>query len=434
MEITLPHNWRPRDYQIPMWRYMEHGGRRSVLLWHRRAGKDDNSLRYLASAAMEKTATYWYLLPKAVQVRRAIWEAVNPHTGKRRVIEAFPDAIVARTRDNEMTLTLANGSSVHFLGADNFDTLVGSPPYGIVFSEYSLTNPLSWAYLKPILEENGGWAIFNFTSRGRNHAATLYEYAAGEESWFAQRLPVTETSVFTPEQVEEIRKEMHRTYGEEDGEALFRQEYMCDLDAPVVGAYYGKLLARAADEGRVTGVPYDPAAPVFTAWDLGMDDSTAIWVAQCVGREIHIIDYYEANGQPLAHYADWVRGRGYGRPTHYLPHDARARELGTGKSREEVLAGLDIGPVLVVPQQSVADGINAVRTILPRCWFDQIKCGAGAEALRNYRKEYDEKRKVFHDRPLHDWTSHAADAFRYLALSCGQHQKSGSKGFRPRRR
>ena len=240
MEITLPHNWRPRDYQIPMWRYMEHGGRRSVLLWHRRAGKDDNSLRYLASAAMEKTATYWYLLPKAVQVRRAIWEAVNPHTGKRRVIEAFPDAIVARTRDNEMTLTLANGSSVHFLGADNFDTLVGSPPYGIVFSEYSLTNPLSWAYLKPILEENGGWAIFNFTSRGRNHAATLYEYAAGEESWFAQRLPVTETSVFTPEQVEEIRKEMHRTYGEEDGEALFRQEYMCDLDAPVVGAYYGK--------------------------------------------------------------------------------------------------------------------------------------------------------------------------------------------------
>ena len=224
MEITLPHNWRPRDYQIPMWRYMEHGGRRSVLLWHRRAGKDDNSLRYLASAAMEKTATYWYLLPKAVQVRRAIWEAVNPHTGKRRVIEAFPDAIVARTRDNEMTLTLANGSSVHFLGADNFDTLVGSPPYGIVFSEYSLTNPLSWAYLKPILEENGGWAIFNFTSRGRNHAATLYEYAAGEESWFAQRLPVTETSVFTPEQVEEIRKEMHRTYGEEDGEALFRQE------------------------------------------------------------------------------------------------------------------------------------------------------------------------------------------------------------------
>lgn len=195
MEITLPHNWRPRDYQIPMWRYMEHGGRRSVLLWHRRAGKDDNSLRYLASAAMEKTATYWYLLPKAVQVRRAIWEAVNPHTGKRRVIEAFPDAIVARTRGNEMTLTLANGSSVHFLGADNFDTLVGSPPYGIVFSEYSLTNPLSWAYLKPILEENGGWAIFNFTSRGRNHAATLYEYAAGEESWFAQRLPVTETSV-----------------------------------------------------------------------------------------------------------------------------------------------------------------------------------------------------------------------------------------------
>ena len=308
MEITLPHNWRPRDYQIPMWRYMERGGRRSVLLWHRRAGKDDNSLRYLASAAMEKTATYWYLLPKAVQVRRAIWEAVNPHTGKRRVIEAFPDAIVARTRDNEMTLTLANGSSVHFLGADNFDTLVGSPPYGIVFSEYSLTNPLSWAYLKPILEENGGWAIFNFTSRGRNHAATLYEYAAGEESWFAQRLPVTETSVFTPEQVEEIHKEMHRTYGEEDGEALFRQEYMCDLDAPVVGAYYGKLLARAADEGRITGVPYDPAAPVFTAWDLGMDDSTAIWVAQCVGREIHLIDYYEANGQPLAHYADWVRG------------------------------------------------------------------------------------------------------------------------------
>lgn len=431
--ITLPYNWRPRPYQIGMWTAMESGCRRAVLLWHRRAGKDENSLRFLASAAMEKPATYWYLLPKAVQVRRAIWEAVNPHTGKKRIDEAFPAAIIARKRDNEMVLTLVNGSSIHFLGADNFNTLVGSPPFGIIFSEYSLTNPLSWAYLQPILEENGGWAIFNFTSRGRNHAAALYESARLSDAWFAERLPATETGVFTPEQLEAIRQEMYRTYGYDDGEALFRQEYLCDLDAPIVGAYYARELQQAETDGRITGVPHDPAVPVFAAWDLGMDDSTAIWVAQIVGREIHVIDYCEANGHALSYYADWFRSRGYGKAQHHLPHDARARELGTGKSREEVLASLDIGPVSIVPLQNVADGINAARTIIPQCWFDAKKCTQGLEALRNYRKEYDEVRKIYQDRPLHDWSSHAADAFRYLALSVTGHMHGGQSGFRPRR-
>lgn len=203
----------------------------------------------------------------------------------------------------------------------------------------------------------------------------------------------------------------------------------------VVGAYYGKLLARAADEGRITGVPYDPAAPVFTAWDLGMDDSTAIWVAQCVGREIHLIDYYEANGQPLAHYADWVRGRGYGQAD-ALP---AARRPGAG-TRHGQEPGRRCSPgwtsALCSSSPSRAWPTASTRCA-PSCRVagsTRSNAGPVRKPCSNYRKEYDEKRKVFHDRPLHDWTSHAADAFRYLALSCGQHQKSGSEGFRPRRR
>ncbi len=413
--VTIPHNWMPRSYQRPMWRDFEQGAKRAFLLGHRRSGKDDNGLHFTASASIQKPATYWYMLPQQNQVRRAIWEAVNPRTGKRRIDEAFPSVAFPRRRNDHMTIEAVNGSMIHFIGSDAFDALVGSPPYGLVFSEYSLTNPTAWAYLRPILDENDGWAMFNMTPRGKNHGYSMYQHAR-RQGWHVSTWLPTDTGIFTPEQLAEARAEYHELYGSDDGEALFQQEYWCSFDAALVGAYYGKYLQDAEKSGRVCSVPHEPTVGVVTAWDLGMDDSTAIWTAQVAGREIHIIDYYEGSGRGLEHYAQWLMSRPYVYRAHYLPHDVRVRELGTGKSRLEVLQSLGLQNVRVVPDQTLADGINAVRAILPRCWFDSAKTEKGLEALRMYRREYDDDRKIYRDRPVHDWTSHASDAFRYLAL------------------
>lgn len=417
--ITMPHNWVPRPYQRPMWEYFERGGKRAFLLWHRRSGKDDNCLHYTATAAIQKPATYWYMLPQQNQVRKAVWDALNPHTGKRRISEAFPDVVCARKRDTDMTIELVNGSMIHFTGSDSFDSLVGSPPYGLVFSEFSLTNPSAWAYLRPILDENGGWALFNTTPRGKNHAHTMMRHARNA-GWFVQTCTPADTGVFTPAQLEAARGEYMALYGADDGESLFQQEYWCSFDAALVGSYYGRLLAEAERGGRIGAVAAEPTLPVVTAWDLGMDDSTAIWFCQIAGRELRIIDYLEGTGAGLDHYVKEILGKPHVYAEHLLPHDVRVRELGTGKSRLEVLQSLGLSRARVVPAQSLADGINAVRSILPRCWFDAERCGNGIEALRMYRREYDAEKKIHSDKPFHDWTSHASDAFRYLALGLNE--------------
>jgi hypothetical protein len=401
-----------------MWRYAgdDPAGKRILLVWHRRAGKDDNGLHFTASAAIRKPATYWYMLPQANQVRKAIWDAVNPHTGRRRIDEAFPDAICKAKRSTTMDIQLVNGSMIHFVGADNFNSLVGSPPYGLVFSEYPLTNPLAWAYLRPILDENGGWALFNGTPRGRNHAAKLFEEKQNDPRWFVQRLPASETGVFTPEQLAEARREYAILYGPDDGDALFRQEYEVSFDAALVGAYYAKIIEHMETQGRFDRVPWEPALPVYTAWDLGVSDSTSIWCAQEYRGEMRIINYYENSGQGLGHYVNWLHEQGYTFAKHYLPHDVKVTELGSGKSRLETLQSLGMRNVEVVPAQSLADGIHAVRSFLPKCHFDKDACKQGIDCLRQYRREYDPERKIYHDRPVHDWTSHGSDAFRYLAL------------------
>jgi hypothetical protein len=392
-------------------------GWRGLLVWHRRAGKDDNGLHFMARSAALKKATYWYMLPEANQVRKAIWDAINPHTGIRRIDEAFPDAAFPSKRGTTMDITCANGSMIHFVGADNFNSLVGSPPYGLVFSEFSLTNPLAWAYLRPILDENGGWALFNGTPRGRNHLATLFESKKDDPLWFVQRLSATDTGVFTAQQLEQARREYLDLYGADDGDALYRQEYLVSFDAGVVGAYYSKFMDHLESQGRIREIPCEPLLPVHTAWDLGMDDSTAIWCYQVVNEEVRIINYYEAAGNGLDHYVNWLRSNPYTFGVHALPHDVQVRELGTGRSRLEMLQSLGLGNVEVVPAQNASDGINAVRTLLPKCYFDAVKCKQGIECLRMYRREYDAVRKVYKEKPLHDWTSHGADAFRYLALS-----------------
>jgi hypothetical protein len=307
-----------------------------------------------------------------------------------------------------MRIGFVNGSAWQLLGSDNFKSLVGAPPVGLVFSEYALANPAAWDYLRPILAENGGSALFMFTPRGRNHAWKLYDLARGKPGWLADMLTVEDTGAIPPEVIAEERASGM-------SEDMIRQEYYCSFDAALPGAYYGKLLQQADSEGRIGRVPWAPELLTHTAWDLGIGDSTAIWFCQVSGQEARVIDYYENFGVGLDHYAKLLREKPYVYGEHILPHDAQVADLSTGRSRLQTLAGLGIAGRVLPREPNIEDGINAARNLLPRCWFDAEKCAGGLEALRQYRCDYDPERAIYSARPRHDWTSHAADAFRYLA-------------------
>lgn len=362
------------------------------------------------------------MLPEAAQARKAIWEAVNPHTGKRRIDEAFPRELRTTTRENEMLIKFANGATWQVVGSDNYDSLVGSPPVGVVFSEWALADPQAWAYIRPILRENNGWALFITTPRGRNHAAQFYEGALPDDSWFAEKLTARQTGVFTPEDLDQELREYVREYGPDEGEARFNQEYLCDFHASIPGAYYGRMMNDAEEQGRIREVRIQQGFPVHTAWDIGRTDDTAIWFFQTIANEVRLVDFYRSNGEPVAHYVGVIKSKGYDYGKHWLPHDAVPQTFATNKSIVEHVAdpavgGLGWGSVRALPSLEVEQGIEAVRSILPRCWFDREKTALGIEALREYRRDWDEKNKVFRKSPLHNWASHAADAFRYLAMA-----------------
>lgn len=310
-----------------------------------------------------------------------------------------------------MLIELKNGSIIQIIGTDDIDRIVGTNPIGCVFSEYSLQNPRAWDMLRPILAENGGWAVFNYTPRGKNHGYDLYEMAKDNPKWFTQILTVDDTGAISKEAIEE-----ERASGMD--EDLIQQEFYCSFNAAIQGSYYARQIQRAEDDGRITSVPYMAEIPVHTYWDLGVGDSTAIWFVQLVGNEIRIIDYYEASGEGLPYYARVLQDRGYIYGQHFAPHDIQVRELGSGLSRLETARSLGIN-FQIVKSMPLDDGINASRVIFNRCWFDKEKAKQGLNCLINYRKEYDEKRKEYKNVPLHDWSSHGADAFRYMSIAIG---------------
>jgi len=417
MDIDLPNGgWAPRSYQQSAWDYLEDGGKRAVLVWHRRSGKDEIFLHWTAIAAHQRVGNYWHMLPLQNQARRALWDAVNPNTGRPRIDDAFPLELREVTRNNEMTIKFKNGSMWNVVGSDNYNALVGSPPVGIVFSEWPLADPRAWAFLRPILAENGGWAAFGYTPRGPNHGKTMLETARSEPEWFSQVLTVDDTHVFDDVTLARERRELIKDFGEDQGDALFRQEYHCSFDAAVLGAYYIRELTWLEKEKRIGRVPWDPALSVHTAWDLGIGDATVIWFAQFAMNEVRLIDYIQNDGVGLAWYANELRSRPYTYGEHILPHDAEARDLSSGVTRIATLHSLGMHNTRVIPAQRVEDGIQATRNMLPRCWIDADKCAVGLAALRQYRREYDHKRKIFNDRPFHDFASHPADALRYLAM------------------
>lgn len=405
MQIELPHRWRPRPYQREAWRYLEQGGKRLVIVWPRRSGKDTVSLHWTATQVMERPGNYWHLFPELKQARRAIWEGVN---ARGPILEqVFPQEIVESRREDEMLLRFVSGSTWQLMGADRYDSAVGANPVGCVFSEYSIMDPRAWDFVRPILAENGGWAIFPYTPRGRNHGATLYDAAKANPGWHAELLTADQTRHIPADVLERERREM-------DPE-LFQQEYFCSFNAGISGSYFARELDRAEAEGRIGPWPAEPSLPVYTAWDLGIADSTVIWFAQAVGGQVRIVDYYEAHNEPFDHYLRVIKSKPYVYAEHYGPHDIVQRDH-SGKSRMEVAAAMGVF-FTVAPRLSVTDGIEASRRLIRKCWFNLPAVGRGLDCLRNYRREYSDKLKLWAGKPVHDWSSHGADAFRYLAVS-----------------
>jgi hypothetical protein len=398
IEIEIP--YEPRDIFRP---FHNRKQRWSIEVAHRRAGKTVARVNELIVRAMECELIephYAYVAPTFTQAKDVAWGYLKRFT------LPFPDI---ETNEAELRADLPNGARIRLYGAENYDRMRGIYLDGVVMDEVGMIDPRAWPeVIRPALSDRRGWADFIGTPNGYNHFFDLWVTAAKDPDWFHAMHRASDTGILDAAELADARKTMTPEQ--------YSQEYECSFAAAVIGSYYGREIAYLEGEKRIGRVPWEPATQVHTAWDLGIGDATAIWFAQFVGREVRIIDYLEHNGVGLAWYANELRQRPYAYGEHILPHDAEVKELGSGQSRIETLRTLGINNTRVIPAQRVEDGIQAVRNLLPRCWIDADKCARGLQALRQYRREYDDKRKVFQDRPLHDWASHAADAARYLAL------------------
>ncbi|QIG75001.1 terminase large subunit protein [Rhizobium phage RHph_I3_18] len=420
--IELPNNWEPRRYQFPLWDALQNRRkRRAIEIAHRRWGKDDVILHHTAIEAHNRVATYWHCLPEYAQARKAIWNAVNPHTGKRRIDEAFPHELRENTNDQEMFIRFKSGSTWQVIGSDRYNSLVGAGVAGVVFSEWALCNPSAWGYISPMMRENNGWATFITTPRGRNHAYNMFMSAKNNPEWFAEQSSIHDTKALDASTLQEIlQTDYIDLYGEDIGRAQFEQEYECSFNAAILGAFYAREMVAVRREGRIDAIEAIEGRPVHRAWDIGVKDDTSIWWFQVVGAQVFILDCYTASGVGLDHYADVVRKRaeehGWKDGIDFVPHDAKIKEWGTGRTRVETMRGEGLNPQLV-PMATKMDGINAARVTLARCIFHPRTEDVGISALEQYRREWDDDKKAFKASEVHDWTSHLADAFRYLAMS-----------------
>ena len=314
--------------------------------------------------------------------------------------------------EQELTITLINGSQIRLYGADNADAMRGLGFSGVYMDEYGDFKPSVFGnVIRPALSDKQGWAVFGGTPKGKNQFWEIYETATRIPSeWFLLRLPASTSGILPATELAAARAQL--------AEDQYLQEYECSFEAAILGAFFGKEMREAEQQGRICQVPYDRNLPVYTAWDLGYRDDTAIWFYQLGRGEIRVIDFYAVSGADIYDIATTVMEKPYRYAKHYLPHDARAKSLQTGKSIIEQLAThLDVAKLAVVPDIGVQSGIQAVRLVLPRVWFDAEKCREGIEALRQYQREYDEDKKAYRQSPRHDWTSHPSDAFRMLAVS-----------------
>lgn len=448
--MELPYQFAPWPHQQRIFEaFYYQGVRRFCEVWHRRAGKDKCFINLIVDQMMTRVGNYCHVLPQRTRARLVIWEAIDAETGTR-LIDHFPPELIYRKVENEMLISLIDphdqskeGSIYRAMGSDKDEhMLVGSNPLGIVWSEYPEINPRLRTLALPILRRNGGWEALCFTPRGgrANHAARLYFQVQGNPDWHVAALTVDDTTDHTGKPLitqHDIDQDIAAGMSAEEAE----QEYRLAWDSPMPGAYYAAELRQAEKDGRMTALPYDPSLPTCTAWDLGRNDVNAIWWFQVAGREIRFIDYDEASSvalvpDPLNPDLDsWIR-RVRVKPymydhsqlmppltdtayeLHFGPHDLDVHEYSSNKTRvgQALAAGFRFTVLPHPGPGGLHDGIATARQLLTRAVFDATRCEQGLDALRNYRREFDESTHTFRDTPRHDWASNGADAFRYAAV------------------
>ena len=398
---------------------MESGARRGVWCWPRRSGKDTLSLAFTCFDAHRTIGSYWHLFPEQTQARKAIWNGINAD-GKRIIDVAFPPQLREKTLDNEMFIRFRNGSTWQLGGSDRYDALVGSNPRGVVFSEFAIANPRAYDYIRPILAENGGWALFPSTFRGRNHFYELLQKCLAHDQSFGEVLTCNETHHIGVEALALEKREM--------SEELYLQEYFGSPDFGLEGAYYAKQMNRALTEGRICSVPYNEALPVWVRADLGLRDSCAWWFFQVEpGGRVCFIDYEEHHGEQLKFYADMLASKRYTYGADLmLPHDAGHDRLGM-ESIDNQRADMGWSSRVLPVERSILPGIESCRVLINKACFDEENTRQGREALNGYRREYDAKHQVFRPTPLHDWASDGADSFRYATRAILAGYCSGSQ-------
>jgi hypothetical protein len=402
--------YKPREQQLAIHDLMD-SKRFGVVVAHRRMGKTVSAINHLIKDALlnqKEAPRYAYIAPTYGQAKRVAWD----------YLVKYAEPLGGTSNISELRVDFW-GRRIQLFGSDNPETLRGQYFDGVILDEIGDQNPKIWTdIVRPALADRKGWCLFIGTPKGHNHFKELRDRAEKEGGWGLLEFKASETGVVDEVELKAARNEM--------GEDKYRQEFECSFDAAVEGSYFGQILNELEEKKHMQEIPREELSRTFTAWDLGMGDSTSIWVAQLVGTEVRLIDYYENHGVGLDHYVKWIKDNDYLKAEHILPHDVRVRELGTGKSRMEMLeeSGLE---VKIAPRMGLDDGIQAVRRLLPRCWFNVPQVQIGLNCLRNYRRDYDEKRKIFYERPLHDWSSHGSDSFRYLALGLDEGHSTWSK-------
>ena len=401
MDIEIPYAPRPQQFNLHA-----DPSRFKICVSHRRWGKSVYAITELLRKALEiqterSDGRFMYLAPYYRQAKQVAWDYLCYYTR---------DIPGTKINQSELRVDLINGSRIRLAGAgDDPDALRGIFLDGIVLDEYADMSPRVWSEVcRPALVDRKGWAIFIGTPKGKNHFWQLYENVENQEDWARYLFKASETGVVDPEELEAARKEM--------GEDEYQQEFECSWSAAIKGSYYGSIIEEAENDGRVSKVEVDPALPVHVAWDLGISDSCSLWFFQVTMGEVRFVDFYEHSGVGLEHYVKVMDQKGYWYGDDWLPHDAKVRELGTGRTRAETLVNMGRRP-RIVTNHKVEDGINAARLLLHHCWFDELNCEQGINSLRSYQREWDDVKRVFRKTPLHNWASHAADSFRYASMA-----------------
>ncbi len=417
-KVNIPHNLTYREYQKPLMEYMRTWEsfmwKRAVTCWHRRAGKDKTFFNLVVEAAIREVWGYAYILPTYTQWKKVIWDSIDKQWHKFK--DHIPKEIMEWENGTELKFTLKNGSFIQVLWSENIDSIRWTNWKGVIFSEYAFQNPTVWDVLRPILAENGWWAIFNSTPNGKNHFYDLYNTAKDSTEWYCQKLSIVDTWVVSEEYIQKERNEWM-------SEEMIQQEFYCSFDVGAIGSYYADQINDAREQKRIVQLPFSKTTPIDIYFDLWRNDATSIWFKQNDWQFFNFIGYFEDNWKYIDEYFnyidDYIKELWWQLWAIYLPHDSKQKKIDAKYSTFE-LAEERYWPhkiEYITQTKSTLEDINTTRKILPRCRFDIDKTAQWIKCLENYKKDYDDKKKIFRDTPRHDWASHGADSFRYFAVS-----------------